>query len=187
MASPIAVNLQALLKDPPRPCGPCSLCCKLVPIADKGLTKAAGTWCPHCTKPGCSIYPDRPSSCRSWSCTWALDKELPPELEPRRCHVVIDMMSDNVLLDDGSKHVQPVVQMWCDPAYPHAFEAPSIVAAMLYYAINFKFATLVRFNQERGIVIWPPPVSPTGKWERKESNMAVERQSFQDEIRQAHR
>ena len=55
---------------PVRSCGSCSLCCKLLVIDE--LDKPPDTWCPHC-KPGrggCSIYADRPPSCRLFRCGW---------------------------------------------------------------------------------------------------------------------
>ena len=45
-----------------RACGNCSLCCKLLAIAE--LNKPIDTWCPHARpgRGGCSIYPDRPTN-----------------------------------------------------------------------------------------------------------------------------
>jgi hypothetical protein len=192
-------DIIGMIPQPVRPCGSCTLCCKLVPVQEGAallegdtvtaslplFNKPAGQWCEHCDKSrGCKIYERRPKSCREWSCAWLCDPALPPQLEPRRCHVVIDCVSDNirVTLPDGTAQVRPVVQMWCDPAYPRAWRAPVVAAAMSYYAKRFGFVTLVRFNQERGIVVAPPEISASGRWEEVESNVAIDRQEFQNQI-----
>jgi hypothetical protein len=44
-----------------RECGDCSMCCKLLEIADADIAKPRNQWCKHC-KPGsgCTIYDTRP-------------------------------------------------------------------------------------------------------------------------------
>ena len=58
-----------------RPCGSCSLCCKLMSVGDgpdaeknAWFVKPGGVWCPYCKpgKGGCSIYEQRPVECRTF-------------------------------------------------------------------------------------------------------------------------
>lgn len=52
-----------------RICGGCTACCKTHGIEE--LRKPPGRWCRHCNiGRGCSIYKDRPKSCRVYACSW---------------------------------------------------------------------------------------------------------------------
>ena len=82
------------MKAPPgrhsgRECGSCSLCCRVLEIAE--LNKPAHTWCRHCRpgKGGCSIYADRPPVCRGFACMWLLDASWPEHWFPQRARMVI--------------------------------------------------------------------------------------------------
>lgn len=65
-----------------RSCGPCTMCCTVMEVKEIG--KARDERCEHLrrtTKP-CSIYEDRPSSCRAYQCMWlmgAIDVQLRPD------------------------------------------------------------------------------------------------------------
>jgi hypothetical protein len=99
-----------------RSCGACSLCCKLSYITE--LNKPIDCWCPH-ARPGnggCSIYPDRPHSCRNFVCGWLLDElELPDEWFPARCKMII---SPRVW---GHNVAETGFLITVDPAYPNAW------------------------------------------------------------------
>ena len=70
-----------------RQCGGCTLCCKVLAIRELG--KPSGAWCPHCTPgTGCKIYDTRPEECRTFSCGWLLDTELPEDWRPDRSKLV---------------------------------------------------------------------------------------------------
>src|SRR4051794_7389373 len=80
---PPADSIESLITPSPiatgRACGSCSLCCKLLPIRE--LEKPENKWCVHC-KPasgGCTIYADRPPSCREFACHWLISKNLGDE------------------------------------------------------------------------------------------------------------
>ncbi|MBV9347398.1 MAG: hypothetical protein JOZ70_07710 [Pseudolabrys sp.] len=66
---------------PARSCGTCSLCCKVVSIAE--FQKPAGVWCSH-AKPGkgCGIHLTRPFVCRGAYCEWMIAKGLGDEWKP---------------------------------------------------------------------------------------------------------
>lgn len=77
------LTLPVLTPQGGRTCGPCSLCCRLLPVPE--LTKDAGRQCPKIALPagGCSIHPTRPAVCRSFECAWlrgAGDEDQRPDL-----------------------------------------------------------------------------------------------------------
>lgn len=71
-------------------CGNCTLCCKLTAVPE--LNKPAGSWCKHCKAgKGCTIYDDRPESCKNFRCVW-LTGGLPPELRPDKSRVIFERL-----------------------------------------------------------------------------------------------
>ena len=71
-----------------RPCGSCSLCCKVIGIA--ALDKPAGQWCPHFARgAGCAIYAEAPSECRQFQCFWSNETLKGDEWKPDRCKLVV--------------------------------------------------------------------------------------------------
>lgn len=94
--------------DTGKTCGGCTLCCKLLSVDE--IDKPHSVWCRHCDKGrGCGIYPDRPQSCRDFSCLWLKSKEMGEDLRPDRIRAVLD--SDG----DGDAIVVHI-----DPGYPDA-------------------------------------------------------------------
>lgn len=72
-----------------RQCGDCSLCCKVLAIAE--LDKPKDAWCPNfAAGAGCRIYPARPPSCRDFACQWLTDLTIGPEWKPSLCKMVLD-------------------------------------------------------------------------------------------------
>ena len=66
-----------------RECGECQLCCKLERITE--LEKPRSKWCPHLGgHVGCTIYGERPNSCRAFQCWWLQNDKLPDALRPDR-------------------------------------------------------------------------------------------------------
>lgn len=55
-----------------RRCGDCVACCALMTV--KEISKPAGQMCPKACAKGCSIYADRPGSCRAFECLWLQDE-----------------------------------------------------------------------------------------------------------------
>jgi len=105
-----------------RECGDCSLCCKLTYVAE--LDKPIDTWCPHC-RPGhcgCTIYSDRPASCRGFVCGWlAGEPKIGDEWFPARCKMIIARAQQGVLI---------IV----DPAYPTAWRRKPYYGQLLALA-----------------------------------------------------
>jgi hypothetical protein len=97
-----------------RSCGECTLCCKLLSIPE--LHKPEAIWCAHC-KPGlgCSIYQERPGSCRDFACKWLLDPGIGDIWYPRRSKMVLHQ----VLNEFGTPPV--LMKVLVDRAYPTAW------------------------------------------------------------------
>jgi hypothetical protein len=111
-------------------CGTCTACCSTVPVEEIGLP--AFTRCPKLRSvvfaaPGCSIYPDRPNSCETWSCHWLKD-DWPDDLRPDRCGVVVDIIPDLIRVN-GTE--MPALQIWALPGYEMAFTEQPVMAIVL--------------------------------------------------------
>jgi hypothetical protein len=158
-----------------RKCGDCQLCCKLVPVHDNRveLHKKAGEKCRHQKfGKGCMVYekPEMPACCQMWNCRWIVS-DLPVDMaRPDRCHYVVDVMPDFVTLqiDDRKSNVR-VVQIWCDPSYPHAHRDPAL-RGWLEQLSHQRIAGMVRYNEKDCLVIFPPAMSDDGKWHEVPGN-----------------
>lgn len=95
---------------PGRTCGDCSLCCKVMGIAE--IAKPPGPWCQHIRRgAGCAIYDGRPMSCRSYYCDWMMSRGLGPEWKPDKARFALYKTDNNNRL---TAHV--------DPGYPTAWK-----------------------------------------------------------------
>jgi hypothetical protein len=77
---------------PERACGDCTVCCTVPAIPE--LQKAADSPCVHCVKAGCAIYDRRPAACEAFFCGWRRLADLPDDLRPDRCGVVVMLEVD---------------------------------------------------------------------------------------------
>lgn len=176
-----------------RQCGFCSLCCKLLPMAERpddvhgavhalvsaGLdsyanyagaraewTKPAGKRCQHQRRTGCAIYADRPISCRMWSCRWRAGDDTADLSRPDRSHYVIDVTPDYITLhnnETGADSRMPVVVIWLDPDYPDAHRDPAL-RAYLERRGTEGMAALIRLDERRGFAVFPPALTGDGEW-----------------------
>jgi hypothetical protein len=79
------------------------------------LAKPADVWCAHCEiGRACSIYVERPPSCRDFSCQWLIDLSIPEGMRPDRSKVVL--LGEEV----GPGKMRLVAR--CDPATPVAWQ-----------------------------------------------------------------
>jgi len=63
------------------------------------LQKPAQRWCRHADpKLGCTIYAERPQSCRDFSCQWLLHPSMPTSWQPSRIHAVLHVNLKDELL-----------------------------------------------------------------------------------------
>jgi hypothetical protein len=97
-------------------CGDCTLCCKLLIVSE--LEKPKGQWCRHVDmSKGCTIYSERPQSCRTFRCVWLMDPNLDEAWKPNRCNMILVAETDRhlvVQVDQGA--VQPWRQ---EPYFSH--------------------------------------------------------------------
>lgn len=95
-------------KPEPRTCGTCTLCCRLPDIDE--LSKPANAWCSHCVdSKGCTIYENRPQTCRDFLCLWMTDNNLGPEWDPAKAHMMIYTQG-------------PQMTVLVDPTYPDVWK-----------------------------------------------------------------
>lgn len=91
-------RLNLRINKKPNECGECTLCCKLMAVNDLDPKKPVNEWCVHSTmKSGCKIYPDRPGSCKIFTCQW-LSSNFPANLRPDRIHGVLTGAQDEKTL-----------------------------------------------------------------------------------------
>jgi hypothetical protein len=115
-------------------CGGCTLCCDLVPVDAATLKKPGFTPCRHLRDmllvagPGCGIYDSRPRPCRVWACVWLTSPDLPAELRPDRCGVVLDPVVDLIRVNGVEK---AAAQIWVAPGHENAFEIDIVHQAIL--------------------------------------------------------
>ena len=101
-------------------CGDCGLCCKLMGVRE--LEKSAGKWCTHFRRGrGCDAYETRPSSCRTFNCTWLLAEGLGPDWKPSHCGFVMHVDAGRLILE-------------CDPSRPHAWRAQPFLSVLRDWA-----------------------------------------------------
>jgi hypothetical protein len=142
-----------------RQCGSCNLCCKLLPVPPLG--KKAGERCKHQRhRTGCVVYhkPGMPPECALWNCRWLVANDTADLRRPDHAHYVIDVMPDHITLQDnqtGATMAIEVVQIWIDPAHPHAHRDPALRRYLLRRGEE-GIAALVRYDSRRAVVIIPP-------------------------------
>lgn len=185
LPDPFALGLNVA---PTRQCGPCQLCCKLLPVVE--LQKTANTRCSHQRHgKGCAIYrkPGMPQSCQLWSCRWLLGLDTGELRRPDRSRYVVDMLPDFVeleVIDTGERTQVEVVQVWCDPKAREAWKDEALAAYLTRRAAEGKGA-LIRFSSSDAITVFPPPLSerfgaPAGAWIVNESGTSAPAHTVRD-------
>jgi Fe-S-cluster containining protein len=137
---------------PGRSCGSCSLCCKVIAVAE--LQKPAGQWCIHSARErGCNIHDVRPPSCRAFFCAWLIDPNLGPEWKPE--------ISRFVLTQEPKS--QALVVM-ADPGMPLAWKREPYYSALRRLSESlFRLDRKVLVNQKGQIsVVLPDRDVPLG-------------------------
>jgi hypothetical protein len=158
-----------------RTCGSCTLCCRLLPT--KEIEKPANVRCPHQCSKGCSIYANRPASCRLWSCQWLLGEELGER--PDRSRLVVDPLPDFVIrVDDvtGKRTQLAVVQVWCSGSDRDAHRNSAFRAWLDRKAIS----ALIRFDNRSGMLLAPPSVA--GEWVEELSNFTEAEHTVEQKV-----
>lgn len=65
--------------------------------------------------------------------------------------------------DTGKTLAVPVLQIWCNPAYPNAHRDPALRAYLARRGEQDHMAALVRFPSS-ALFICPPALAPDGQW-----------------------
>ena len=145
-----------------RECGECSMCCKLLPIEDPELKKAAGKWCQHChpKRGGCTIYETRPAVCRSFACVWLTTPQMGDAWWPAKSKIVVVGADEN----DPTDNITYIV----DPAFPTRWRAAPYYAEIKKRAIGGlntenRFLTYVEVGSRRTLVLPRKEVDITGR------------------------
>lgn len=151
-----------------RRCGPCTLCCTLVPV--KELRKAANTKCTHQFSGGCRIYANRPISCQFWNCAWLTDETTLHLRRPDRSRYVIDTVPDTITAEEGGRRWQmQVAVVWIDPAHPDAHRDP----ALRKWLEERNVPMLVRNGNRSATFVAPPALVAGHKdWLEQKSELA---------------
>jgi hypothetical protein len=151
-----------------RICGDCQLCCRLVATQLDDQYKPAGVKCQHARYgKGCTIHARRPLACRTWSCRWLADPNTSGMPRPDRCHYVIDLMPEEMVLQPpgGGEPIKvAAVLVYLDPEFPDAHRAPELRAYLLRMAQRHGAPAVVRMNGRDVLALIPPPLTPDGAW-----------------------
>lgn len=133
---------------PSRVCGTCSLCCKVLSIAE--LAKPVGKWCVHCQpRKGCGIHAARPAVCEGFYCEWMISKGLGTEWKPEQARFVLAKTNGGRRL---TAHVDPgYPTAWLRSPYYENFKAWAVQAAQKAPEMDLVDAMI----GERVIVILP--------------------------------
>jgi hypothetical protein len=130
---------------PGKSCGPCTMCCSALEIAE--LEKPAGPLCGNCKlAAGCAIYASRPQVCRDFECDWLTRRDLPRLLRP-------DLVGAILMEDADSDEYWAV----CAPERPMAWRNPLIFSRLVAAA---KVGRTVKARA--GLTAWR--IFDTGEW-----------------------
>ena len=141
--------------EPPtgRSCDGCTLCCSRVPVKEIGLLPF--TRCRHLSDVfagkgrGCTLYPRHPRSCHEWRCLFLKTLELPEELRPSKCGIVVDEVIDVFRLtnnETGKTQERPTAQLWVSKGHEEDWDTVPLISGLVHALV-----------EEVGAVIWRTP------------------------------
>lgn len=164
-----------------RKCGGCTLCCKVLPVAEIG--KADNERCQHKCVKGCKIYrtPAMPISCRFWDCRWINGDDTADLSRPDRSHYVIDTIPDIVqtITETGEQASISAVQVWVDPDYRNAHRDPALRRFLQRRAEEDGMVAIIRYSADERFVLVAPPLAG-GEWlERHGTTVKSEKSPFE--------
>jgi hypothetical protein len=97
---------------------------------------------------------------------------------------VIDLEYDHVSStnqETGETVTISVLQVWVDPAFPKAHEAPELRAYLLRMAEQYQVGALIRYDSRRAFMLWAPPFSKDGQWHVQDGTVKA-RDEFEESI-----
>lgn len=134
------------MEKPKSGCGSCTACCIVLGV--KELNKDNYVRCQHLCHSGCSIYENRPKSCRDFECLWLMglfgDSE---ELRPDKTGLLFHVFENTVFTEpDGQL-------LCCYEVWPGAFQ-DNIAKILLGHLAEKQLILLLRSNTRH--FIGPP-------------------------------
>jgi len=138
-----------------RVCGDCSACCVLMGVEE--IDKAPYRACPHLAG-GCTIYAERPSSCRAWVCGWLTSPKLPDEMRPDRCGIVLDTRPNAITLQG---HAVVCGHILVSPGHEEDYNLP-LITATIRGLLQQVDVVLWQLPGNRGRLIGPGPDGTLG-------------------------
>jgi hypothetical protein len=113
-----------------RSCDGCTLCCKVMAIAE--LAKPKGEWCTHCgIGKGCRIYAERPAPCVEFYCMYLINPSLGEHWKPSRAHMVI------------TRDARSMVYVRPDPGRPEVWRKEPYYADLKKWSARFARAGIM--------------------------------------------
>ena len=113
-----------------RECGSCNVCCVALTIDEPTLRKPQGFRCRNAQRDnGCSIYPDRPPTCRSFFCGWRQLPWVRAGLRPDRSEVLVRLHHE-VSREDGSRRMGVIFTILTKAGLKAEGLAESVAAAV---------------------------------------------------------
>ena len=107
-----------------RSCKGCTLCCKLLGIAE--LEKPRATWCRHCdVKAGCRIHGAHPAECKEFYCGYLTNPALDEHWAP---------IKSKIVLAYDEQHA-PRLSVHVDPARPNAWREEPYYSQIKRWAV----------------------------------------------------
>jgi hypothetical protein len=129
---------------PVRDCGGCTYCCTVVGVNE--LNKPAGTKCDHCNVGvGCTIYEERPESCRTFHCAWVYGVGN-EDARPDRSRVIFWEREGQI---DGAPKI---ITCEVDVNRPDAIKTPAI-APIINALLRNGAVVLVRYGAVRRSIL----------------------------------
>jgi hypothetical protein len=152
-----------------RVCGDCQLCCKLLAVRSIGKPNWQKCAAQKVHK-GCKVYHRKdlmPAECQIWSCRWLTGMDTEGMRRPDHVHYVIDPMPDMIQTVDSETGVatdRMVLQVWQDPAFPHAHRDPALRAYIERVAERDHMTTIVRSGLDNVTIIVAPCMADDRRW-----------------------
>lgn len=122
-------------------CGPCTLCCTVLDIPE--LSKPGGRPCAHLDG-GCTIYPDRPTPCRVFTCGWLALEALDDTWRPDVAGFLLRQEPGQLCIDTA-------------PEWPLAWQAPAYLPQIKLWSRRVweRAGCVVVFDGDEMTVVFP--------------------------------
>lgn len=158
---------------PGKSCGGCTACCQTLAVREINLRSFQR--CPHLCLPfevqaGCRIYTGRPRSCSEWCCTWLIS-DMPDELRPDRCGVVLNPLPQTIRIDGEDT---AAAEMYALPGYEEAWARDPVKSAIAEICRN-GLAVLYRMSPDKEGRL----MARGFRWDKKAGNLAYSHEAFQ--------